>query len=232
MNILVFGGAGSVASMILPFMKGPHRLTVFDLVPPDDDQLDYVVGDVNDPAAVSQAMSGVDVLIYMVMPSLNRLTEGQISLDLNVKGLHQVLHCATQAGIRRMVYASTLTVHNVRKFYSSEGLPRDSRGVYGFTKGLGEEVCEWFCRVHQMTIVALRLVRPNTRPGWLEARNQADDPRIGHTQDSDAARAFLLALTCQVIGFNAVYISGDYEGKLINLTRARELLGWEPLARP
>ena len=231
MNVLVVGGSGRVGRLILPFMKDQHRLTVFDLVPPGDDQLDYLAGDVNDAAAVTRAMSGVDALIYMVIPSRSQLRELQISQDLNVKGLHQVLHCAAEAGIRRVVHASTLTVHHGREFYSSEDLPRDSCGVYGFTKGLGEQVCEWFCQVHQMAIVALRLISPRSRQEWLIERGSGG-PGIAHTQDSDVAAAFLSALTCQTTGFKTVFISGDYQGKRVDLTGAREFLGWEPLARP
>jgi hypothetical protein len=33
-------------------------------------------------------------------------------------------------------------------------------------------------------------------------------------------------------GFNAFMISGDYENKIMNMSKAKRLLNWQPLARP
>jgi len=33
-------------------------------------------------------------------------------------------------------------------------------------------------------------------------------------------------------GFQAFMISGDYEQKIMNMAKAKRLLGWKPLARP
>jgi hypothetical protein len=33
-------------------------------------------------------------------------------------------------------------------------------------------------------------------------------------------------------GFQAFLTSGDYENKIMNMGKAKRLLGWEPLARP
>ena len=45
------------------------------------------------------------------------------------------------------------------------------------------------------------------------------------------ARALLAALEYRN-GFQAFQISGDYENKIMNMGKAKRLLGWEPLARP
>ena len=36
----------------------------------------------------------------------------------------------------------------------------------------------------------------------------------------------------QIETTHPVFISGDYEGKVIDCSRAKALLGWEPLERP
>jgi len=51
------------------------------------------------------------------------------------------------------------------------------------------------------------------------------------TSASDVARALLAALAYRA-GFQSFMISGDYEQKLMNMSKARRLLGWAPLARP
>ena len=100
------------------------------------------------PDAVDKAVQGMDAVVYMVMPALDRFDDVILSYDLNLKGLHLVLTAARKAGISRAVYASTGSVHHGVTFFDSENLPCDSPNVYGFTKGLGERVCQWFCQWH------------------------------------------------------------------------------------
>ena len=233
MNVLLVGGSGMVGSMTLPFLKDELQLRVFDRVSPASEDVEYLQGDVKDPAAVAKAVEGMDAVIYMVMQPLDQYEDVQLCYDLNVTGLYQVLHCAHKNGIRRAVYISSGSVYDYRyDFYHSEDMPFDAPDEYGITKWFGERVSEWFCRCHGMTICSLRLFSPRTRSDWLEVRRDEMTFRAAGTQDSDVARAILLALECPITGFHPVFISGDHEGKHINLSRARELLGWEPLARP
>ena len=67
------------------------------------------------------------------------------------------------------------------------------------------------------------------REKWLaHARNGKPDIP---TEEEDVARAMLAALEYRN-GFQAFMISGDYENKIMNMTKAKRLLGWEPRARP
>ena len=51
------------------------------------------------------------------------------------------------------------------------------------------------------------------------------------TTAGDVARAMLAALEYRG-GFQTFMISGDYEQKVLNMSKAKRVLGWEPLARP
>ena len=51
------------------------------------------------------------------------------------------------------------------------------------------------------------------------------------TAASDVASALVAALDYRG-GFQAFMISGDYELMVMNMAKAKRLLGWAPLARP
>ena len=240
MNVLLVGGSGHVGTMTLLYMKEHHNFRVLDLAPPKDKSIEYIQGSVTDVDIVQEALKGMDTFVYMVMlrPTSDRSSVADFpaivaNYDVNAKGLHIVLHAAREAGIRHGVYTSTFTVHErTRNSFPNEDIvPRDNPGVYGLTKSFGEQVCEYFAREHNMSLIALRITGPSTREQWLERHNQPKDPsvHIWWTDEEDLARAYLAAISVEHEGFNAVFIAGDYEQKEINLSKAKRLLGWEPL---
>ena len=80
-----------------------------------------------------------------------------------------------------------------------------------------------------MNINVLRLCFPIPEEKWL-AQTVDGTPTIATTA-RDVARAIDGALKFKA-GFQAFTISGDYEQKIMNMSKAKRLLGWEPLARP
>ena len=170
MRVLVVGGSGYLGTLVLPFLARHHPLRVFDLRPPADSTLDYVQGSATDPAALAEAASGMDAVLYMAMGSHVRLNGDDWGLaeshadafDVSVKGVYLALYAAHQAGIAHAVYTSSLSVYHQNgagRYLSDEDLPPDSRHIYGFTKRLGEEVCRNACRSWGMSVNALRLYR-------------------------------------------------------------------------
>lgn len=220
----------------MPYLKEGNNLRVLDIVPPQDSSVSYVQGSVNDAGKVCEALCDIEGVLYMVLgrhPDGSRnLEDIGLSYELSVTGLHRFLQAMKEAGISRAVYASTLSVHDMRPGlrFQTEDMPCDAPTLYGFTKGLGEKVCEHFCRVHSMTIVSLRINNPVSREDW-QSQCRPGLPCTG-VSAPDLARAFLLGLKAPISGHHALFIAGDYEGKFISCKRARQVLNWEPMERP
>jgi nucleoside-diphosphate-sugar epimerase len=178
----------------------------------------------------------MDALLYMAMGKFDlHSAQGIIdAYDVNVKGLHLALHAAHHSGIAQAVFTSSMSVYLERqlkaRYFADEEITPDSRDIYGFTKHMGEEVCRFAARNWGMSVNALRLCYPRSRERWL-ADAQPGVPTLATAED-DLARALLAALDYASGGFQVFMISGDYEGKITNLAKAKRLLGWEPLARP
>jgi nucleoside-diphosphate-sugar epimerase len=234
MNVLMIGGSGIVGSLVAPLLAESHTLRIFDMRPPQTAGFDYHQGDVTQYADLLAAMTGMEAVLYMAMGSLDwTATPGIVSAyDVNVKGLHLALRAANEAGITQAVYASTMSIYAgnlMQRFFADEELTADASDLYGFTKYLGEQVCLNATRLWGMNINALRLCLPKSEADWL-AEVSADVPFITTTAQ-DVTRAVDAALKFKA-GFQAFMISGDYENKIMNMSKAKRLLGWEPLARP
>jgi len=106
--------------------------------------------------------------------------------------------------------------------------------VYGMTKRLGEQLCEWFCLFHGANVTALRLYRPVSAEKWHEVRS-VEPPHPWSkmsTLDRDLARAIRLTLDAGLGGFHVMSICGDWERVVVDCNRARELIGWDPTPWP
>jgi len=234
MKVLVIGGSGLVGSLVLPYLKQRHTLKVFDLKPPAHLDVEYVHGSVLDYETVKAAAVGMDAVQYMVMGMLSgpEIQYAESVFDLNVKGVFMALHAARTAGVTHAVHCSSMSVYDGAldtRYFFDEDMPPDARGVYGITKRMGEEVCRNAWVLHGMSVNALRLCLPTPRDKWL-AQARIGKPWIA-TEAEDVAGAMLGALEYRN-GFQAFMISGDYENKIMNMSKARRLLNWEPLARP
>lgn len=246
MKVLVIGGSGYVAGLTLPYLKDKYDLRVFDMKPPADSSLEFASGNVTDLEALVEAMQGMDAFLYLAMGTLGlRHTDREVFLraldtafDVNIKGVHYALRAAHEARVPHAVYASSLSIyrggygraHPDGRYYANEEMVPDALDRYGLTKRLGEEVCRAAALQWGITVNALRLCRPLSTEDYQE-RMRLDIPHIA-TEESDVAAAFDAALQYRSTGFEAFFISGDYDEKMMSMAKAKKLLGWEPLARP
>jgi nucleoside-diphosphate-sugar epimerase len=234
MKVLVIGGSGLVGGLVLPHLARQHTLRVYDLRPPVAPSWEYVAGDVGDFDALSRAAAGQEALLYMAMGDKDYATIASVTtnFDVNVKGVYLALYAAHQAGVAHAVYTSSMSVYGgdlMTRYFPDEEIVADSSHLYGLTKRLGEEVCRNATRAWGISVNVLRLCFPTPEEDWL-AQTRPGAPTIATTA-GDVARALLAALDYRA-GFQAFMISGDYEQKIMDMSKAKRLLGWEPQARP
>lgn len=228
-RLLVIGGSGHVGSLILPYLAEHYALTVYDLKEPVLGN--WVRGDVRDFEALRDAAQGCEKLLYMAMGNHDGNAFPAAQFDVNVTGLYLALRAAQAHGIRHAALTSSMSVYEQlgQRYFWDEDTEPDAHHHYGLTKRLGEEVARAAWRQWGISVNALRLCLPVTAETWQAlARDSRQDI---HTEASDVARAILAALEHALGGFQAFMISGDWQEKRMNMSKARVLLGWEPLMR-
>jgi nucleoside-diphosphate-sugar epimerase len=265
MKVLLVGGSGGVGTHVIPYLQeAGHQIRVLDVNRPAHD-VEFVEGSIADAGDVRRALEGIDSFIVMVMRnpqgghSYDQTVEDIVNnYEVNALGLHLFLYCAQEAGVKRGIYTSSMSVHyRYREWFGSEeAVPLDSPSVYGLTKGFGERICEYFAHWFDMNLLAFRITGPRSEEQWLAERagpvvlsehrdsgnrrapnagRSPQDVRLFVTHPADLADAYARGLAVVQQGnarFDAIFIAGDEDGLEHNLTKAERLLGWRPRRYP
>jgi UDP-N-acetylglucosamine/UDP-N-acetyl-alpha-D-glucosaminouronate 4-epimerase len=168
MNVLVTGGAGFIGSSLVRAMAADgHSVRVLDdLSTGRAANLDGVAGDVEllegdvrDQAAVAKAVGGAEVVHHLAaLPSVARsVADPRTSHEVNVDGTLNLLLAAAEAGVRRLVFASSSSVYgDTPVLPKHEDMPVSPRSPYAASKLAAEAYCRAFAQVSPLQTVCLR----------------------------------------------------------------------------
>ncbi len=122
-------------------------------------RVQFIEGDLRDLERVKAAMQGIEVVFHQAaLASVPRSIADPIaSLETNVNGTQNVLIAARDAGVRRVVYASSSSVYgNTPTLPKHEAMPTSPMSPYAVHKLTGELLCRVFTHIYGLETVALR----------------------------------------------------------------------------
>ena len=176
MEVLVTGGAGFIGSNLAQqLVDDGHRVRVLDDLSTGYAEnvqrgADFVQGDVADEATVRPLMEGVDVVFHQAAArSVQLSVETPLAVDTaNVHGTLTLLVAARDAGVRRVVNASSSSIYGgAGERPSVETAIPLPRSPYAVSKLGAEHYCRVFSELHGLETVSLRYFNvygPRQRP--------------------------------------------------------------------
>jgi nucleoside-diphosphate-sugar epimerase len=165
---LVTGGAGFIGSHIVSaLLERGESVRVFDNLATGRESnlktlkgdIHFIEGDLRDFDSVRGAIQGVEVVFHQAaLASVPRSIADPISsLETNINGTQNVLLAARDAGVRRVVYASSSSVYgNTPILPKHEAMPTRPMSPYAVQKLTGELLCGVFTHIYGLETVALR----------------------------------------------------------------------------
>ncbi len=124
-----------------------------------ESKFEFREADITDADAMRSACSGVDYVLHQAaLGSVPRsLANPLASNHANVVGTLTVLQAARQAGVKRVVYASSSSVYgDTPALPKREDMPANPISPYAVSKYAGELYAQSFCRVLGLETVCLR----------------------------------------------------------------------------
>ncbi|HWM90769.1 MAG TPA: SDR family oxidoreductase [Thermoanaerobaculia bacterium] len=164
LSVLVTGGAGFIGSHLVDALlaRGARVRVLDDFSTGRRENLpdvDVIEGDIRDARVCRAACTGMDYVFHQAaLGSVPRsLVDPASTMAVNVTGTANVFAAAREAGVRRVVYASSSSVYGdagaVVKREGEEGRPLSP---YAASKVMGEEMAEVFSRCFGQELIGLR----------------------------------------------------------------------------
>ena len=227
-RVLITGPGGRVGPHIVPLLRKEFALRLFDAKALPSEADDEVIrGDIQDFQKFRKACEGVHTMIHLAAISDEDDFHSKL-LPVNLAGLYNAFEAAKQAGVKRVVFASTgqTVLHYAKGQWVTPEMPARPSTVYACTKLFGEALARYYSDTHGMSMICIRLCYFR---GY-------DDPLLrvpGHDvlREWCSPRDFTqLLVKCirSTVKFAVFFGVSANTGRFWDISNAQELVGYEP----
>jgi UDP-glucose 4-epimerase len=244
-TVLVTGGFGFIgAHVVRELLRGGHRVVVIDrqadsnaadeiLTAEERDEVIVVAGGIPGPGELFDVLlrEGIELVAHLASP-LSSATEGdpRLAVEGMIVPHLAILDAALRAGVRRVVWASSVGVFGRSTDYPSLPIPNDARHdpltLYGAAKSFLERLSSGYTTSHGLDTLGLRfplVYGPGRRRGGglfttrlIEGAALGEgtvaagaDDRYDWMYVTDAARSVGLALSADTTPSRALTVGGE-----------------------
>lgn len=220
-RIIVTGARGGTGSSITAHLRAAgYDVVGLDLGMPGHREGGYRQADVLDGAGLHELFAGAYGVVHFGSLPTDNWTSGGACYRNVMLGGYNVLQACAQAGIHRIVLASSMEVYGQLQQQPQLPVHEDSplmpSSIYGSSKLLLEGLAQDYCRWHDMSIAALRLGRIIYEDSWAwrlqphtQSRAACADCLWCYVDARDVAEACRLWLASDVGGFHAFNVAAD-----------------------
>ncbi len=231
-KILVTGGCGKIGSYFVRLASDQYAIRVVDREAWDPKKLgplsgESLVADLQDLDACRQACEGMDMVIHLAADADPEADYEDSLLGNNILATYNMFQATHEAGCQRFIYASS--VHAVAAYppdvQIKANMPVRPRNLYGVSKCFGEALAAYFAFNEGLPSIVLRIgayVFPDQPEHLLE------EERDAFLSPDDFNDLLIKCLETPRVPFAIVPAISNNRFKRLDLTEARELLGYQP----
>jgi NADP-dependent aldehyde dehydrogenase len=225
-RILITGAAGFIGQILRESLPKPDRiLRLVDIAElpaaGQDENVEIVQGDFTDSPMMLQACRGVDAVVHL--GAIAHESEWEKILHTNIHGTYAVLEAARQAGVPRVVLASSnhaVGFHPITGEGAPDYLFPRPDTFYGISKVTAEALGSMYHDRHGMDILCARIGSCTAKPMNHRSLSTWLSP-------GDCGRLMEALLSTPSPGFRIVWGISANTRSYFSLQEAREL-GYQP----
>ena len=270
-KVVCTGGSGRLGGYVVDLLKGDCDVTVVDIKEPKA-SVAFQRVDVVDYERLKRAFAGQEAVVHLAAIPNPRTAPADVTFRINVQGTWSVLQAAEDAGVKRVVVASSdaaLGLHYNPPGWQPQYLPIDEdhplRPIefYSLSKEITENICRSYANRGTLEVLAIRPTHIVFPPEVPELAARGSDVQNYHlwtyVAPEDVAQGFERCLSVDRAPYQAFFISAanglntrptldlvreryghmpelrnpayyqnNPTASLLDITRARQVLGFEP----
>ncbi len=229
MKILITSAASDLSAGLARFLSREHQVLLSDIVDVET-AFEFQKCDLSHEEDTNRLVRGCDIIIHLGELPLSVLSDTEepenIQIDFQTRCTYNLLQAATEEGVSRVIYSSTLRFfdsHDETWNVNEKWAPNPNTEFPTLLKYLGEFVCREFSREGKLSVTCLRLgdlVPDNAKQGGHAALIM-----------SDAIQAFSRAVDSQAGQWNIYHIQSEVYGARFSIEKAKRDLKFDPVDR-
>ncbi len=184
--------------------------------------------DVTDPRACHRALSSADAVVHLAADPATSADFRTSVLPLNMVGTYNIVAAAVDAGLGRVVFASSIQAvagYPLDVQVREDDPPRPAND-YGVGKAFGEALCASMAVRSTTTFLSVRI------GNYAEQRPPADASlrnRMAWLSPRDAVHLLWCALAADVDGHLVLHGISDNAAKQLSIAATRLRIGYAPV---
>ncbi len=223
-RVLITGAGGHIGGSLSQSLKDRYDMRLhFHHQPDPAPDADYVVADVAEFDEIARAMQGIDAVVHLA-GSPHVTSPWDDVHRANILGTYNVFESARQAGVRKIVFASTNHVMGMydrdREWpvYADQPVRPDS--LYGVSKAFGESLGRHYADQYGISVVSLRI-------GWFLEHPHDEIARWMWLSPRDCAQIVWRSIEVD-IGYGVFYAISANSMRRWDITDTINVLGYRP----
>ena len=240
-KLLVTGMSGLIGGVVRQRLAGSFQLSALNR-----SQVPGIVchqADIGDLEAIRPAFEGQDIVVHMAAKAGGHYSWDEIRRT-NVEGTYNVFEAARQAGVKRVIYASsgsTISGWEREEPYKAlvEGryddvpdqwpmltheTPVRPSGTYGSSKVWGEALARHYTDTSDLSIICLRIGAVNKDDRPLQRRQFS----VWCSQGDIAQMVERCVAAPAGLGYDIFYVVSNNKWNYRDISHARQVVGFQP----
>lgn len=149
MRCTLIGGSGFIGTRLIECLRATHDVRNIDLHHSQAYDDCTAIGDVRDEARLTELLQGTDTVILLAAEHHDNVTPHSLYYDVNVNGMKATLAAMEKAGVRHIVFFSTVAVYGLNLTAApDEKAPCHPFNHYGRSKYEAEQLLEKWTATH------------------------------------------------------------------------------------
>lgn len=231
-KVLVTGAAGNIGAYYAEHGPAHHERRL--MVRAGDEGADKLAqwgevmeAELADRARLNEICEGIDTVVHMAGdPSPD--ADWDELLESNIIGTYNLMTAARAAGVRRVVYASS--IHAVSGYPPDVQVktnePVNPGDLYGVSKCFGEALGRYFAEQEGMSVIALRIGA--FQPLSVAAKEASANLLDAFVSRRDLNQLIVRCVDDETLQFAIFHALSNNRYKRLDLSDARTLVGYEP----